>query len=231
MLLGTLALSVGSFLVTTIQSEVIQCNVNANAQCGPCTGTGTCNLKCHILSEVCMESIFQCQADTACVIDCNSELACESSLIYALTVPSLTMNCNGLESCASDVLSLGSGADVTINCGADSACLEMSLNAQSANNVVINCNGPEGCKAMNIICGSGDCLVNCNDSGPSPCSSIILNCGQSKNCQIDCTMDSRTQNPKCPSLIVSVGKSFDLYTPLRRALLYLVHSDSQSEVI
>ena len=207
MLLRTLAVSVGSFLVTTTNAEIVQCNVNANAQCGPCTGTGDCNLKCQIIMEVCMESIFQCQADTACVIDCKSELACESSLIYALTVPSLTMNCDGDESCASTVISLGSGADVTINCGADSGCLEMQLNAQSANNVVINCDGPEACKAMNIICGSGDCLINCNDAGASPCSSMILNCGTSSNCQIDCTMNAITQNPKCPSLELSVGTS------------------------
>merc|ERR1719491_2946225 len=189
------------FIARLAHSTTLQCNSAVNPQCGPCAGTDTCNLKCNLLEEVCLESIFQCQADQACIIDCSATKACDSSMVRSTS--DLTMNCNAIESCVKNGVFVTSGADVVINCGADSSCLELQLDASEARDVTVTCDGQESCKGMLVKCGTGKCAVQCNDARSSVCGSLELRCLSASQCSIDCTMSPLRRNPKCPSILVS----------------------------
>eukprot|EP01084_Bolivina_argentea_P024139 45034_1 len=70
------------------------------------------------------------------------------------------------------------GDPCEINCSMKE-CIDKTLDAQDATDVNIKCNGEDACKGnVYIICGTGDCLLYCNNDLTSCQDATIVNPNQ-----------------------------------------------------
>ena len=188
-----------SFLPHISHSEIINCDTTRSALCGPCQrNEPLCNLNCASRTEICLEGILTCSANSDCIIDCDAmDYACLEAVINAASVSSLQLDCGSRYSCEAMTVNVANNADILINCGGtEISCKDLILNAQSAGHIVINCNGIQSCNGMSIIAAK-DVTVNCNDESGNVCYGLTLICGYGQ-CSIDC----RGPREKCLSITI-----------------------------
>eukprot|EP01084_Bolivina_argentea_P286337 491175_1 len=188
--------------ILQLNCEEVFCNLDLNGDC-QCIEPETCVLSC-IGFQTCKSTTqtthsLICKENHNCHVNCDGESsgsACMDSIINGPNNHKLTVDCKMHRDCKSTIINVGLQSNVTINCQHNwesDTCQDMILNATNANNVIVNCVAYQACSNMNIICGKGNCLVNCNSTQGATCNNLRLTCGTG-NCRINCNGDTTRCN-------------------------------------
>ena len=86
-----------------------------------------------------------------------------------------------------------------IQCPSDDSCGSVSINANGATDVNLNCAGDRACQAADLVCGSGNCTIDCSSGDTDVCKDIIVDTSTYflNTSNFKCIGDS------CPSFTVS----------------------------
>lgn len=185
-------------------SEPIDC---ANTKpCGPCnSNTDLCQLSCKGFEACEGGELLTCQANQNCHIECNGMdggRACKDATINAQNALNVSLDCKSYEDCKAVTLYSGS-QDLSVQC---TDCQDMTINAILSSSTTVNCES--SCKSMNILCGDGDCFVNCNgnDGTNNICEGMNIFCGTG-HCQINCTANNNSGQQNCNSVSIDTSKA------------------------
>ena len=89
------------------------------------------------------------------IIDCSEQRSDELCVL----------RCDHIDICKDSTLNCRSNSPCLIECIEDSSCMTSHINSKLATDVTVICSQRESCKGMkNLTCGTGNCIIQCNDS-------------------------------------------------------------------
>eukprot|EP01084_Bolivina_argentea_P104746 187541_1 len=99
---------------------------------------------------------------SAQLIQCeNGNCYCPSTSTAEICV----LECNNDESCKGLTLTCRNGASCEVRCNGKQSCVDTIIDSNNADNLIVICSSTNSCtNHMDIICGNGDCQLNCDKS-------------------------------------------------------------------
>eukprot|EP01084_Bolivina_argentea_P317370 550247_1 len=119
-----------------------------------------------------------CTADGTCNLDCEiANFRCQNTALI----------CKSDEDC--DIDCKGSFTGV---------CQGAQINASTANNIIMDCDWIDSCKSANIVTGTGDITITCDQQ--NSCENLIVDATNANNLRINCWLTN-----SCKGIDVTCG--------------------------